>query len=305
MRFDVLLLIIFLLKNVSSLSMKLDKIKWTKNPDLTLEWKNKKINYINYSSDHKQALLLIHGFGSSLYHWRYNIKELSKHYDVYAFDLIGFGKSSKNIHDYDINLWKEQSNYFINTIIKKETVVIGNSLGGYVALNSWKNNYVNGIILLNGYVDFNENKKKPSKITLFITKIFTRFYFYFMKRENQIENTLKMLYPEDNSKVDSKLITSIIEPTKDKYSLQVLDKIVYGFLNSNGISKKDFIEFDKPMLLVKGTLDNWIDQNTIDKIIELCPKSKSEYISSGHCPQDEKPIIINNLISDFIKINIL
>ena len=51
-------------------------------------------------------------------------------------------------------MWKEQTNYFINTIIKKETVVIGNSLGGYVALNSWTNNYVNGIILINGYNNY-------------------------------------------------------------------------------------------------------------------------------------------------------
>ena len=300
MLLNVLLLIIFTIKNAYSFSLKLDKIKWSNKPDLTIEWENKKINYVNYSSNNKQAILLIHGFGASLYHWRYNIKELSKYYDVYAFDLLGFGKSSKNIHNYDIKLWKEQTNYFINTIIKKETVVIGNSLGGYVALNSWTNNYVNGIILINGYVDFNENKKKPSKFTLSITKFFTKFYFYFMKRENQITNTLKTLYPEDNSKVDQELIDSIIEATKDEKALEVLDKIIYGFLNSNGISKNDFDNFNKPMLLVKGTRDRWIDQNIINKISEICPDSEIKYLLAGHCPQDEKPNVINKLVINFV-----
>ena len=107
MLLNVLLLIIFTIKNAYSFSLKLDKIKWSNKPDLTIEWENKKINYVNYSSNNKQAILLIHGFGASLYHWRYNIKELSKYYDVYAFDLLGFGKSSKNIHNYDIKLWKD------------------------------------------------------------------------------------------------------------------------------------------------------------------------------------------------------
>ena len=48
----------------------------------------------NLSSEHP-ALLLIHGFGASTDHWRYNIPELSKYYEVHAIDLLGFGKSAK------------------------------------------------------------------------------------------------------------------------------------------------------------------------------------------------------------------
>ena len=38
------------------------------------------------------AILLIHGFGASTDHWRFNIPILSKRYEVHAMDLLGFGK---------------------------------------------------------------------------------------------------------------------------------------------------------------------------------------------------------------------
>ena len=37
------------------------------------------------------AILLIHGFGASTDHWRFNIPVLSKKYEVHAMDLLGFG----------------------------------------------------------------------------------------------------------------------------------------------------------------------------------------------------------------------
>ena len=41
------------------------------------------------------ALLLVHGFGASTDHWRYNIPVLARSHDVHALDLLGFGRSAK------------------------------------------------------------------------------------------------------------------------------------------------------------------------------------------------------------------
>ena len=38
---------------------------------------------------HGPPVLLIHGFGASAYHWRYNIPFLAKNHRVYAIDLLG------------------------------------------------------------------------------------------------------------------------------------------------------------------------------------------------------------------------
>jgi len=44
------------------------------------------------------VVLLIHGYGASAYHWRYQFSELSEAgFNVFALDLIGFGLSEKVI----------------------------------------------------------------------------------------------------------------------------------------------------------------------------------------------------------------
>lgn len=53
-------------------------------------------------------LILIHGFGASIEHWRHNIPVLGQEYPVYALDLLGFGASRKADTEYTVKLWVEQ-----------------------------------------------------------------------------------------------------------------------------------------------------------------------------------------------------
>lgn len=55
------------------------------------------------------AVVLIHGFGASVYHWRYNIPALVKAgYRVLALDLLGFGLSDKPMMEYSAETWRDQ-----------------------------------------------------------------------------------------------------------------------------------------------------------------------------------------------------
>ena len=128
-------------------------------------------NFLNYpihtisanpdNSLKKIAVLLIHGFGASTDHWRFNIPTLSSTYEVHAIDLLGFGKSPKpNDVDYSGSLWKEQAVAYVKEVIQKPTVIVGNSLGGYAALAAGAelNELSAGVILLNAAGYFSEEK---------------------------------------------------------------------------------------------------------------------------------------------------
>ena len=82
--------------------------------DVNYDW-----NFLNYpihtisakpeQTSKECAILLIHGFGASTDHWRFNIPILSSKYEVHAMDLLGFGKSPKPQDvEYSGSLWKDQ-----------------------------------------------------------------------------------------------------------------------------------------------------------------------------------------------------
>lgn len=278
-------------------------IKWNKSPDSTWAWKENSINYIKHENDHKQALLLIHGFGSSSFHWRYNIDELSKRYDVYAIDLLGFGKSSKPLSEnYSVELWKNQTNDFINDIIQKDTIIVGNSLGGFVSLQTLSNSFVNGAILINSYCKFKDDK--TIKLPYYIISPLTELYFHFFKNKNVIKNTLKAIYPINPHLIDDNLVESIIEPSKHVNALRVLKNITSNFINNDDHVDNILINNNKPIFIIWGSEDKWINKSMLNKILLLNNNIKFKYVQAGHCPQDEISSTVNDLIDVFIKTHI-
>jgi pimeloyl-ACP methyl ester carboxylesterase len=70
---------------------------------LAWNWRGHQIRYTVTGKG--QPLLLIHGFGASIDHWRKNIPVLAAGgYQVYAIDLLGFGGSDKAPIDYSMDL---------------------------------------------------------------------------------------------------------------------------------------------------------------------------------------------------------
>ncbi|CAI0554084.1 unnamed protein product, partial [Linum tenue] len=77
-----------------------------------LKWRWKGQYTINYfvaqSPSRSPPLLLVHGFGASIPHWRRNIETLAQNRAVYAIDLLGFGESDKpEGFSYTMETWAE------------------------------------------------------------------------------------------------------------------------------------------------------------------------------------------------------
>ena len=98
------------------------------------------------------AVLLIHGFGANTNHWRFNQPVLAELAPTYAIDLLGFGRSDQPrarlkqeplddsaVH-YGFDLWGQQVADFCREVIDKPVVLVGNSIGGVVALPQARTN---------------------------------------------------------------------------------------------------------------------------------------------------------------------
>ena len=79
-------------------------------------------------------LLLLHALGESAFDWRWVLPDLASTHRVYAPDLPGFGESAKPLGDYSPSFFTRFVAAFLDALEVKRAAVVGNSLGGFVAL---------------------------------------------------------------------------------------------------------------------------------------------------------------------------
>lgn len=84
--------------------------------------------------DSKPNIVLIHGFGGGLAIWSRIIDKLSKNFNIYTFDLLGFGRSSKptftgTIPKESLDFWIESFKEWIQLMRLKKFTLVGHSLG--------------------------------------------------------------------------------------------------------------------------------------------------------------------------------
>jgi pimeloyl-ACP methyl ester carboxylesterase len=84
--------------------------------------------------DFGSKIILLHGGNGSIEFWLYNIPELAKHHQVYAFDMVGSGKSDFPIASYSLTYQAEFLAGFMSALNIDSATLIGNSMGGGVAL---------------------------------------------------------------------------------------------------------------------------------------------------------------------------
>ena len=293
-----------------------DKLPWFEGGYETWKWRDHDINYIEMGDKSKPALVLIHGFGASSYHWRYNIPVLARDYHVFAFCKLGFGLSSKPVQDYNAEVWRDQAKDFLKEIVKKPATLAGNSLGGftslYTAATDEAKSMVNGVVLLNGAGRFRdsippeqseEKNQFVEGLKSTIQRLVIGASFIITKQPARIEQVLKQVYPVNSKNVDPELVESIRYPSLDPNAAEVF----YRVIKKNGagpvtVTVDDLLEnLECPLLLCWGESDPWIRSEAADKVQALYPKSQRVSINAGHCPHDEDPEAVNEAIRSFME----
>jgi len=80
------------------------------------------------------TVILLHGGGSSIEFWLYNIGTLAQYHRVYAFDMVGSGRSDKPSATYSLTYQAQFIKDFMDTLSIECASLVGNSMGGGAAL---------------------------------------------------------------------------------------------------------------------------------------------------------------------------
>jgi pimeloyl-ACP methyl ester carboxylesterase len=291
------------------------------------QWQGHNIYYVKAGENSQRPpLLLVHGFGASSDHWRKNISELSTDFEVYAIDLLGYGRSAKPKVEYSGNLWRDQLNDFINQVIGRKAVLAGNSLGGYASLclAAQRPNAAAGLVLLNSAGPFSENDdsaepealqseiqpdKQPQQngfqkvfgdVAKFIFQqpISQFLLFQYMRQRWVIRQTLEKVYL-DKSAITDQLVEDIYRPSCDEGAFDVFASM---FSTPQGEKVNVLLkQLTCPLLILWGEADPWMNSRERSKQFrKYYPQLTEYFLKAGHCPHDEVPDQVNSFLKDWI-----
>ncbi len=285
-------------------TLKFEKHFWT--------WQGHKIQYTVMGSG--QPLVLVHGFGASIGHWRKNIPVLANAgYRVFAIDLLGFGGSDKAPISYSVDVWVELLKDFWTEQIQEKAVFIGNSIGALISLTVLAEypEIGAGGVLINCAGGLNHRPHELNPPLRFVMSSFNRlvnhpitgsFVFNRIRQKNQIRRTLYQVY-RDRTAVTDELVDILYQPSCEPGAQKVFASILTA---PPGASPNELLpQVELPLLVLWGAADPWTPISGAKIYEDAAASGKNIKVvaipKAGHCPHDEVPDKVNPEIIDWLK----
>ena len=265
-----------------------------------------------------KAVLLIHGFGANTNHWRFNQPVLAEQIPTYAIDLLGFGRSDQpqaRLNDepateqtvqYCFDLWAQQVADFCHDVIDRPVVLVGNSIGGVVALRAAQllgEEHCKEVVLIDCAQRLMDDKQlatqpawmawiRPLLKTLVSQRWLSTALFRNAARPALIRNVLKQAYPS-GSNIDDALVSLLLTPSQRPGAAEAFR----GFINlfDDYLAPLLLKELSIPVHMIWGEADPWepVQEAKEWKQKHDCIKSLMVIPHAGHCPHDESPKEVN------------
>lgn len=251
-------------------------------------------------------LLLLHGLGASIEWWQFNINSLSQKYRVIALDFLGFGYSSKEISEYSLSYASKFLVSFLDVLKINKASLIGNSMGGLIALSTALQNpeRIEKLVLV-------DNAGFDRELT-FILRLASLFPIGELALALRNRFTVNMLLSQlfyNPKKLPPNLINCVLKIYELPLSREVLLRILRYGVNLQGL-KRNILHpiLERISSLGHQTLIVWGEQDKITPVDQaykgkrLIKHSKVQtFEKCGHMPQVEWAEEFNQLVLDFLK----
>ncbi|KAH6765865.1 pheophytinase [Perilla frutescens var. hirtella] len=311
------------------------------------EWKPKlTVHYETSGSENTDspAVLFLPGFGVGSFHYEKQLKDLGRDYRAWALDFLGQGMSlpvedptvqsqdgETNVWGFgdesntwakelvfSVDLWRDQVRCFIEEVIKEPVYLVGNSLGGFMALYfaACHPDLVKGVTLLNatpfwGFLPNPERSPRlsrlfpwagtfpiPSRLRKLIEILWQK-----ISDPRSVTEILKQVYADHTTKVDE-VYSRIIETTQHPAAAASFASIIFApqgqlsFEETLNRCRKN----NTPICLMYGKDDPWVRPIWGLQVKRRVPDAPYYEISpAGHCPHDEVPEVVNFLLRGWVE----
>ncbi|KAK2975852.1 hypothetical protein RJ640_022869, partial [Escallonia rubra] len=233
------------------------------------------------------AVLLVHGFGAFLEHYRDNINGICEGGNrVWVITLLGFGRSEKPNVIYTELMWAELLRDFIIEVVGEPAHLVGNSIGGYfvaIVAGLWPA-LAKSVVLLNsagnvvpGYSSVpSPGERRTSGAAWFGARLLLTYLRFGLR------NVVKNCYPVSYDPGVVVVLESIFS-----FNLSLpLNYLLEGL--------------EGKVLVIQGMKDPISDSKSkLAMLREQCKGVVIRELDAGHCPHDEQPEEVNSIIREW------
>lgn len=255
-------------------------------------------------------VIMMHGVSGHAETFNRNVLPLANAgFHVYAIDAIGHGFSAKPMDvNYDAALFRQHALDFMNAIGAKKAHLVGQSLGGWTALDLARHfpDRVLSVISLTGaglLLDDETEQAKSAEVHETVRNVTMKALEAPSRESVRKRMEWLMAHPET---VTDELVETRYQIMMLPDSREAMPKMV---MDMTGESNRTQMLDEKALASIKTrTLIIWTDKNpttpytTGQQAAKLMPNCRFEMLmDAGHWPQYEKADETNNLMIDFLK----
>jgi pimeloyl-ACP methyl ester carboxylesterase len=214
---------------------------------------------------------------------------------------------------YGFDLWGQQVADFCCEVIDRPVRLVGNSIGGVVALRAAQllGERCRGVVLIDCAQRLMDDKQlatqpawmawiRPLLKTMVRQRCLSTALFRNAARPGVIRRVLKQAYPS-GANIDDELVSLLLQPTQRNGAAEAFR----GFINlfDDYLAPELMEDLSLPVDLIWGERDPWEPlpeaRNWRDSI--PCVRSLTVIPGAGHCPHDEAPEQVNPVLREIVQ----
>lgn len=245
-----------------------------------------------------EPVVMLHGSGpgvSAMANWQHNIGALAQRFRVLAPDIVGFGATQRpDDVVYSLRTWTDQIWAFLDTLGIEKTAIVGNSLGGRIALQMATDcpDRITKMVLMGA----------PG-VGMTLTDGLTALRAY-EPSHDAMRDLLRNYFVVDPAMITDELVAiryeaSIADGAYDAYRAMFFDPRHTG--SQLGITEDEVRAIATPALLVHGREDRVVPMQVSVTMLGLLPNADLHVFSAcGHWTQIERADEFSALVADYL-----
>uniref|UniRef100_T1J514 1-acylglycerol-3-phosphate O-acyltransferase ABHD5 n=1 Tax=Strigamia maritima TaxID=126957 RepID=T1J514_STRMM len=277
---------------------------------------------VNEKSDNT-PLVLVHGFGAGVGLWILNLDHLAKNRPVYAFDLLGFGRSSRPRFSSDA---QEAELQLVDSIEdwRKELkldkfIILGHSMGGFLA-SAYSLRYpdrVKQLILADpwGFPESPKNSQQPRQLPLWVKAVVTLLQPFnplaavrvagpwgprlIEKLRPDLKKKFAVVTDDDSDTISNYIYHCNAQKPSGETAFKVMTES-FGWAKRPMINRIGNLRADVPLSIIYGSR-SWIDRNPGFIIKQERPDEANVSVhiisGAGHHVYADQSDVFNTLVS--------